>query len=67
MSKDNFHIYVSDWLCYKKEFMFGCGLRQGDPLSQFLFMLATEGLSFMFNYMAYKGKFGGVKIEGLNK
>lgn len=47
--------------------MFGCGLRQGDPLSQFLFMLATEGLSFMFNYMAYKGKFGGVKIEGLNK
>ncbi|GJU69950.1 reverse transcriptase domain-containing protein [Tanacetum coccineum] len=38
------------------------GVRQGDPLVPFLFILATEGLNAIMSEMVEKGVFRGVKI-----
>ncbi|MCH80575.1 LINE-1 reverse transcriptase like [Trifolium medium] len=46
-----------------EEFTVGKGLRQGDPLSPFLFLLAAEGLSGMVNKAVDIGKFAGFKVN----
>ncbi|GKV21745.1 hypothetical protein SLEP1_g31697 [Rubroshorea leprosula] len=45
-----------------KEFSVGKGLRQGDPLSPFLFLLVGEGLCGMVRKAEAEGLFSGVKI-----
>ncbi|GJR63360.1 retrovirus-related pol polyprotein from transposon TNT 1-94 [Tanacetum coccineum] len=49
-----------------KEFDIQCGLRQGDPLSPFLFIIAVKALHVTFQEAKTKGIFDGVKI-GSNK
>ncbi|GJU50843.1 reverse transcriptase domain, reverse transcriptase zinc-binding domain protein [Tanacetum coccineum] len=39
------------------------GVRQGDPLSPFLFILASEGLNVMVKEAMEKGIFNGVKVK----
>ncbi|GKC80277.1 transposon TX1 [Tanacetum coccineum] len=45
-----------------EEFRLGRGVRQGDPLSPFLFVLAAEGLNAIVNEAVDKGIFRGVRI-----
>ncbi|XP_071705014.1 uncharacterized protein [Rutidosis leptorrhynchoides] len=45
-----------------KEFNLGRGVRQGDPLSPFLFIIAAEGLNWMAKSAVAKGLFCGVEI-----
>ncbi|XP_071727135.1 uncharacterized protein [Rutidosis leptorrhynchoides] len=45
-----------------KEFSLGRGVRQGDPLSPFLFILAAEGLNILTKAATEKGLFRGVEI-----
>ncbi|PNX98658.1 ribonuclease H, partial [Trifolium pratense] len=40
----------------------GRGLRQGDPLSPYLFILATEGLTALIKHSLERGEIHGVKI-----
>lgn len=39
------------------------GIRQGDPISQYLFILCMEGLSLSLRRMEYEGNIEGIKIE----
>nr|GEV57252.1 RNA-directed DNA polymerase, eukaryota [Tanacetum cinerariifolium] len=47
------------------EFQFGEGLKQGDPLSSFLFLLVMESLHISFKRVADAGMFNGIKVGGL--
>ena len=46
------------------EFHFERGLRQGDPLSPFLFLLATEGLNVMMKALIEAQSFTGYRVGG---
>lgn len=45
-----------------KEFKIGKGLRQGDPLSPFLFLVAVKGFSVLVNQVIVSNLFEGYKF-----
>ncbi|GJX01982.1 RNA-directed DNA polymerase, eukaryota [Tanacetum coccineum] len=47
------------------EFQFGRGLKQGDPLSPFLFLLIMESLHISFQRVVDAGMFHGIDVGGL--
>ncbi|GJR44480.1 RNA-directed DNA polymerase, eukaryota [Tanacetum coccineum] len=48
-----------------EEFQFGKGLKQGDPLSPFLFLLVMETLHISFQRVVDAGMYQGIKVGGL--
>jgi hypothetical protein len=46
-----------------KEFNMGRGLRQDDPLSPFLFLLAAEGFKLLMRKAVKLGRFDGFKFD----
>jgi mannosylglycoprotein endo-beta-mannosidase len=46
-----------------KEFSLERGLRQGDPLSPFLFDIAVQGLTILFNRASASGYFNGLQTS----
>ena len=48
------------------EFPLERGIRQGDPLSPFLFLLAAEGLNVLMKALVETGTFIGYKVGGAN-
>jgi len=49
------------------EFKFERGLRQGDPLSPFLFLIAAEGLNVMMKALVEAALFSGYKVGTNNQ
>ncbi|GKV40773.1 hypothetical protein SLEP1_g48376 [Rubroshorea leprosula] len=49
-----------------KEFKVSKGLRQGDPLSPFLFLIVAEGLNGIINSAVSKSLFNGVQVGSSN-
>ena len=49
------------------KFKFERGLRQGDPLSPFLFLIAVEGLNLMMKALVVAGLFSGYKVGANNQ
>ena len=45
------------------EFQFHCGLKQGDPLAPYLFILIMESLHLSFSRAVDAGIFTGIKID----
>ncbi|GJV99272.1 RNA-directed DNA polymerase, eukaryota [Tanacetum coccineum] len=45
------------------EFQFHCGLKQGDPLAPYLFILVMEALHLSFTRAVEAGIFSGIKID----
>ncbi|PNX92269.1 cysteine-rich receptor-like protein kinase [Trifolium pratense] len=79
MQKMGFHEKWRSWIteCLKtnsisvlvngspsKEFEMGRGLRQGDPLSPFLFLIAAEGFNLLMKKAVDLGNFSGYKFDG---
>jgi len=52
--------------CPADEFKFERGLRQGDPLSPFLFLIAVEGLNVIMKSLVEAGLFSGYKVGANN-
>jgi hypothetical protein len=48
------------------EFIFERGLRQGDPLLPFLFLIGVEGLNFMMNALMDGDLYLGYKVGRTN-